>query len=156
MARVDFKRVKFFSKQSGYIIAELNAGDPESPSQSYYTTLTVLRTQNGGKDWVVRSTLKAPGFIQMQFLSETEWWIKTGPDRWWAEGDSGRLFHTTDSGDRWTVVKFPRDHVGADIMVFINKKTAWLFSASDVFRAPNLFTLDGGLTWTPREVRYNE
>ncbi|MFY9558392.1 MAG: YCF48-related protein, partial [Blastocatellia bacterium] len=50
--RVDFKRVNFFNKNLGFMIAEVNdQRDPNSHPSNYLRRLLILRTENGGRDW---------------------------------------------------------------------------------------------------------
>ncbi|MFY9553307.1 MAG: YCF48-related protein [Blastocatellia bacterium] len=144
--RVDFKRVNFFNKNLGFMIAEVNdQRDPNSHPSNYLRRLLILRTENGGRDWKVRRTIETPMFVAAQFLTQDEWWIRTA--------STSTLFHTTDGGKTWIQVSLTRDARDGPL-VFLNSNTGWVFSFQSGFWFPNLLTRDGGKTWTTQTINY--
>ncbi|MEK6301799.1 MAG: YCF48-related protein [Acidobacteriota bacterium] len=144
--RVNFKRVSFFSKNVGCMIVEVNDKRyPTAHPRSYLRKLVILRTENGGRDWKVRQTIKTPQFVAAQFLTQDEWWVRNS--------SSTTLLHTTDGGKTWGEVKLTRDASDGPV-VFLDSNIGWLFSFQSGFSFENLFTRDGGKTWATQRINY--
>jgi photosystem II stability/assembly factor-like uncharacterized protein len=143
--RVNYKEVRFFNKDVGYIIAEID-NDFDSSSPSPFRKLAVLKTENGGRDWGLRRILEAHWLLRVQFLSEREWWMEI---QW----EQPPLLHTTDGGMTWSEVNIPAD-LQLDVVVFLDLNNWLSLSYRDGFSGSNMRTHDGGKTWVRYQIRY--
>ena len=144
--QINFKRVSFFGKKIGAIIVEINdKPDPSAPASSYMRKLVILRTEDGGRNWLVRKTIETPTFVSAQFLSGDEWWVRTL--------SRTSLHHTTDAGKTWSEVTLTNDVIDGPVL-FLDSNLGWLFSYRAGFFFDNLLTRDGGKTWTTQRISY--
>lgn len=91
---------------------------------------------------------------KVQFVSDSEGWISAG---------NGSLLHTLNGGETWNVVTpFPKDTVSAISdpafsMSWINQTHGWIITSwgtgfGDANGAVIQKTIDGGKTWTKKEL----
>jgi len=141
---INYKAVRFFNKDAGYLIAELNVDCDADPGSR---KLVILKTVNGGKDWVIQRILIAPCLHKVQFLTEMEWWmdVPSHPEEF--------LLHTTDAGKTWSKVKVTADS-GLGLVVFLDSNTGLSLSYEDGFSDYNMVTRDGGRTWVRYQIKY--
>lgn len=110
-------------------------------------TLSVLRTEDGGKSWSVQFRKKyeegAAGCIGIDFLGNSEGWFLTSDLSTW----NGELYHTSDGGASWSpacTMKCVRPTPeGID---FIDPKTGWipLYIGAGPIAGGLAVTRDGG------------
>jgi photosystem II stability/assembly factor-like uncharacterized protein len=142
----DFKEVRFFTRDVGFMIVEyLNVLESEASYVIRGSTLAVLKTENGGRQWVLHGELRTPPLIKAYLVSEQEWWLQTSSRK--------SLQHTVDSGKTWMQVKLPED-VSESVLLFVDSKTIWMLSHAAGFDGSNLLTRDGGQTWVRPKANY--
>lgn len=143
--RIDFEEVRFFNNRVGCMITQVVDRDDDGIPKQYLKKLSILRTGNGGRDWVLRRTLKTPTIVGAYFLNENEWWLRTS---------SQTLFQTTDGGKTWSEVKPDVYYASMRVMLFVDAKIGWLLSFPSGLYGENLLTRDGGKTWTAQTINY--
>lgn len=105
----------------------------------------ILKTNNGGNNWVVQED-SAGSLYAVQFLdSQTGYVLGIG-------SNSGVIYKSTNGGTNWCLFhNFSPAGLFVD-MSFINRDTGWVASR-DPFDGGVFRTTDGGLTWV-RQVSY--
>ena len=123
----EFKDLQFFDGNSGYVVGGIT------------TTPYILKTTNGGSDWINKNTGIADGNVQAIAFQD----ISTG----FVATSAGELYKTDNGADSWTQV-IPE----ADYLIF-GVTYAGNYSGNDVYYAygvDKLFkTTNFGDTWTP-------
>lgn len=122
----------------------LNAVDFVSPTHGFAVgdSGAVLRTIDGGANWVARSTGKTAHFYGVDFVDSSYGWVV---------GDGGLVLRTTDGGTTWAAAAVPSARK-LNAVSFVNRTTGWVCGPSmvagdgfnDLYIAK---TTDGGATW---------
>jgi photosystem II stability/assembly factor-like uncharacterized protein len=135
--------VNFFNAKVGYVIAEIDRQGKEAK----YSTIFVLKTEDGGKSWTVLTKFTGM-YLKGQFLNHNEIWMLNGR----------RLHHTIDGGKTWQQREYPTaiDLPDSPLMIFFDHNTGWLLSQSQSFISQGLYTTDGGKSWVKRMPRQIE
>lgn len=145
---VFFDAVKFWDRRHGILL-----GDPVAGRFTIYTTA------DGGLTWV-RSTgpiaLPAEGAFAASGTCLT---LSGNREAWFGTGGpgGGRVFHTSNKGQTWTVANTPLSgptpSAGIFSLRFLDPKSG--FAAGGDYQKPSdashafAVTKDGGQTWTP-------
>ena len=142
----DFKEVRFFTKDVGFMIVE-SRGVHESENEYVIrpSTVRILKTENGGRQWVLQGEVMTAPIVRAYLLSEQEWWLQSSSRR--------ALLHTLDSGKSWMQTKLPDDANGG-VLLFVDSSTIWMLSHGAGFDGSNLLTRDGGKTWVSQKSNY--
>lgn len=110
-------------------------------------------TVDGGKTWDVREfePMVNAAINAVYFISPTEGWLAGDYPLWDAALDEevtaetiSNLFHTTDGGQTWQLVKTDVSYALYDVL-FTDNQTGWIVGS----KGNLLKTTDGGETWTP-------
>jgi photosystem II stability/assembly factor-like uncharacterized protein len=94
---------------------------------------TILKTTNGGNNWISQNYSYPWGFEAVYFSSENTGWIT---------GEGGTIIHTTNGGQTW----YPQNSGTNVIFIFIrfiNSLTGWAAG----YNGTIVKTTDGGNTW---------
>jgi len=101
---------------------------------------TLLKTTDGGDSWQT-SNVGSGRFTSIYFTSQTHGCIT-------ATLDSSLIFLTNDGGDTWQEIDHPHAQRLNDVY-FANDLIGWTVGVQDD-KNFNLYTSDGGLTWSPQ------
>ena len=99
---------------------------------------SILKTTNGGAEWVTKTAVKFAYFIGCYFVNSNVGW---------ASGDGG-LYKTTDGGDTWNIQNGPS---GLTKVYFADQNNGWTVGGTDgstPYVGDIFITKDGGTTWT--------
>ncbi len=102
---------------------------------------TVLKTTNGGNNWVTQYYGVSHSFQELQFINES-----TG-----FSIEYNNIIKTTDSGQNWFVVQSNTDFT--KLLLFINENTG--FVTASVFPTKLFKTTNQGLNWTAYNINAN-
>src|SRR5215471_5618528 len=131
-------------------------GDMPNPKGGEERVGVVLRTTDGGKNWV-ETTIDKPGTLitslnSVHFTNPNAGWV-VGKD----SGNDGILLKTTDGGSSWSLTRIAYKQV--PVTVFFSDEThGWIGGANPLqgeeggVGGPSaiLATSDGGSTWNPQ------
>lgn len=101
---------------------------------------TLLKTTDGGDSWQT-SNVGSGRFTSIYFTSQTHGCIT-------ATLDSSLIFLTNDGGDTWQEIDHPHAQRLNDVY-FANDLIGWTVGIAEDMNF-NLYTSDGGLTWSPQ------
>lgn len=139
---IDFRKIKFFSKNEGVIGAEYKAktdkiieeGEPET---YYHYGGIIFSTEDGGVTWKEREFTNL-GLLAADFLDENNFWVI--PSYGWQEEV---ILHSSDKGKNWTRISTGESIGNPFAIKFVDKNHGWLVAdAGRLFR-----TVDAGKTW---------
>ncbi len=114
----NFKTVKFIDANTGWV-----AGDDGA----------ILKTTDGGNNWVVQTSGTANTLRSIFFLDATNGW---------ACGDLGTIISTSNGGTTWTPQTSPYTSQYNSVQ-FVNTSTGWIVGKGSVL----LKTINGGANW---------
>lgn len=101
----------------------------------------ILRTTNGGTDWIEQfSDNAAGGYNAMHFTDLNNGWIV---------GDNGKVIKTTNGGNDWNYVinSGINQNDRSKAVFFLDANSGWI-SSKDILQNPYIqHTTDGGLSW---------
>ena len=108
---------------------------------------TILKTGDGGATWAQQLHDPDMYFRCIAFANERVGWASGLP---WTTGVTHRLYHTTDGGANWCLVRnLPNDPEGICGLSVVNPDTAIGSGTNHPLALPSLVkTTDGGATWT--------
>jgi photosystem II stability/assembly factor-like uncharacterized protein len=92
---------------------------------------TIMRTTNGGTDWLTTVNSSTENLKAVFFVNNTGWIV----------GTNGEILRSTDSGQNWASINtlFTQDLYS---VYFINEAIGWIAGEGIILK-----TLDGGLNW---------
>lgn len=106
----------------------------------------ILKTTNGGDNWILKFT-DVRDFSRVKFINSNTGFVSGG------YGNGAKLYKSTDSGNNWFTLYSPFLIDFSDMSV-LNNDTIWLVDPINleggVFRTTN-----GGLNWTPQYTAGN-
>lgn len=102
----------------------------------------ILRTTNGGTDWVEQFSDNTIGVYNAIYFSN----VNNG----WIVGDNGKVIKTTDGGANWNYVTNSGINPGerSKDVFFLDANTGWISSKDISGHAFLQHTTDGGANWT--------
>ena len=110
----------------------------------------ILRTTNGGTDWVEQFSDNTIGVYNAIFFSD----VNNG----WIVGDAGKVLKTTDGGANWNYVTNsginPLERSKA--VFFIDANIGWISTKDVAGNAVIQHTTDGGSSWVQQSVPVND
>jgi len=110
----------------------------------------ILRTTNGGTDWVEQFSDNTIGVYNAIFFSD----VNNG----WIVGDAGKVLKTTDGGANWNYVTNsginPLERSKA--VFFIDANIGWISTKDVAGNAVIQHTTDGGSSWAQQSVPVND
>ena len=132
--------IRFFSATEGLTVgAALVPGGP----------LEMYLTRNAGLTWTPQPA--SPAALPLESPTATAP-VVVGPNIWFATGE-GRVFHSPDKGQTWTVVSVSAPFANLATVAFRDAQNGLLSVPDDGGTQHTLYgTADGGTTWAP--VRY--
>ncbi len=110
------------------------------------TNGTIVRTTNGGEDWLLLNSGVTTAIYDIFFLNRNQGWAVTFP---FNPPYYTRILKTTDSGDSWLISQYPEE--------FIQFRTIYFKDSLNGFLGGNRIerTSDGGNTWFSVNVDSN-
>lgn len=146
-----FAAVSAIYPQSGWV--NLNSGVSYELRGMYFLnnntgwivgfSANVLKTTNGGSNWITQSTNWNSGFLSAYFINQNTGWISGGNDN----QDIAVIQKTTNGGANWNQIFYGNIGVVFNES-FINSTTGW-FSTGEGYV---IKTTDAGLTFTTKFV----
>jgi len=102
----------------------------------------LLKTTNGGLNWIAQSMTPYSNFGTIDFVSKTSGWLAA----------SSGVFKTTDAGLNWKHQSITQPTRGASGMSFVDSSYGWTCGGSYLNNSGWIAkTTDGGETWTLQE-----
>jgi photosystem II stability/assembly factor-like uncharacterized protein len=132
-------KVDFPSLNVGYIIARKGSG--------FTSTYFVLKSNDGGENWVVSDSLPNSWFIDLHFVNELKGWI-VGVD---FANSNGFIRNTSNGGDNF-LTQYISQGLGISSIYFSDELNGWASFASG---GDLLFTSDGGVNWIIKNTGYS-
>lgn len=112
-------KLKFITKDKGWAIAESAI---ESNGASKVSTMRILQTLDGGKNWTTQweKKLEPTNTKELWFQNESKGYVLV----------DGLLLSTSDSGNHWSPISFAAENFAPQHMNFINMNIGWVIGTT--------------------------
>lgn len=122
---------------------------------SYNDATWIMQTNDGGKTWADKLSIKAAQIVQISFTTDREGWAvgrKFSTDA--GTRDTNLLLHTRDGGSSWVDLsdKLADPSPGVSELFALNSASAWLVTLNGLFYS----TTNSGQMWKKDDVFLDE
>ncbi len=99
--------------------------------------------------WVSQESGTVYALLDIDCVNENTCWVVGGPYIGSTGFPSSVLLKTTDAGENWVSITFPRQHQLSGVC-FVNESTGWLIGENHVYKS-----IDSGQNWVEQNYRVN-